>query len=404
MITTGNGVASEILGAEPTDPIAAATHPDPYPYYARLVAEQPMYRDERLGLWVASSAAAVMDVLGSELCHVRPPTEPVPRALIGTTAGEIFRQLVRMNDGENHCPFKNAIVATIDGIDIAAVSRVASERAAALAETLSPHRNPAGLTRFLFAFPVETIATLLGVPSTELGSTVEHVAAFVRAISPIAEAAEIVRGNEAAGILISQFSELLEGQRREGSAAVLSKLAREAQAVRRGAEGLIVANGIGFMSQTYEATAGLIGNTLLALARHREVLAAVHATPALLGNVIREVLHLDPPTQSTRRFVVRSGDIAGRRMEAGEAILVMLAAAGRDPAVNPHGARFAIHREASRILNFGVGVHACPAHDIVPRIAQAALAHLLAAGFDPGRLDRPPTYRRSNHVRVPIFG
>ena len=157
-----------------------------------------MYRDERLGLWVASSAAAVMDVLGSELCHVRPPTEPVPRALIGTPAGEIFRQLVRMNDGENHCPFKNAIVATIDGIDMTALSRVASERAAALAETLSPHRSPAGLTRFLFAVPVETIATLLGVPSTELASTVEHVAAFVSAISPIAEAAEIVRGNEAA--------------------------------------------------------------------------------------------------------------------------------------------------------------------------------------------------------------
>ena len=91
-------------------------------------------------------------------------------------------------------------------------------------------------------------------------------------------------------------------------------------------------------------------------------------------------------------------------MEAGDTILVMLAAAGRDPAVNPHGGRFAIHREASRILNFGVGVHACPAHSIVPQIAQAALAHLLAAGFDPGRLKRPPTYRRSNHVRVPIFG
>ena len=67
------------------------------------------------------------------------------------------------------------------------------------------------------------------------------------------------------------------------------------------------------MSQTYEATAGLIGNTLLALARHGEVLAAVRATPALLGNVIREVLHVDPPTQSTRRFVVRSGEIAGSR-------------------------------------------------------------------------------------------
>jgi len=43
----------------PSDPIAAVTHPDPYPYYANLVAERPLYRDESLGLWVAAGAAAV---------------------------------------------------------------------------------------------------------------------------------------------------------------------------------------------------------------------------------------------------------------------------------------------------------------------------------------------------------
>ena len=28
------------------DPIAAVTHPDPYPFYADLVRERPIYRDE----------------------------------------------------------------------------------------------------------------------------------------------------------------------------------------------------------------------------------------------------------------------------------------------------------------------------------------------------------------------
>ncbi|MFL6235910.1 MAG: cytochrome P450, partial [Thermoanaerobaculia bacterium] len=41
---------------DPQDPIAAVTHRDPYPYYARLVAERPVYHDGPLGLWVASSA------------------------------------------------------------------------------------------------------------------------------------------------------------------------------------------------------------------------------------------------------------------------------------------------------------------------------------------------------------
>ena len=57
----------------PRDPVAAVTHPDPYPYYAELVAQRPLYRDESLGLWVASSAQAVTAVLTSDICRVRPP-------------------------------------------------------------------------------------------------------------------------------------------------------------------------------------------------------------------------------------------------------------------------------------------------------------------------------------------
>ena len=47
----------------PTDPIAAVTHHDPYPYYAHLVSERAFHRDDSLGLWVATSAQAVTAVL-----------------------------------------------------------------------------------------------------------------------------------------------------------------------------------------------------------------------------------------------------------------------------------------------------------------------------------------------------
>src|ERR1700730_9947136 len=100
----------------PSDPIAAVTHRDPYPYYARLVAERPLYFDPDLGLWVASSAEAVAAVLASERCRVRPPAEPVPAAIAGTPAGEVFRRLVRMTDGEAHGPLKQAVSAALAGV------------------------------------------------------------------------------------------------------------------------------------------------------------------------------------------------------------------------------------------------------------------------------------------------
>src|SRR5215470_16292467 len=93
----------------PLDPIAAASHPDPYPYYAELTARRPFHRNEALGLWVAADAETVTAVLASEACRVRPPTEPVPRAIKGSAAGNLFGRLVRMNDGDGQHRMKAAI-------------------------------------------------------------------------------------------------------------------------------------------------------------------------------------------------------------------------------------------------------------------------------------------------------
>src|SRR5262245_47912129 len=101
----------------PSNPIAAVTHPDPYPYYAELVAQRPIYYDPPLGCWVASSAEAVRSVLTSHLCRVRPTAEPVPAHIAGSPAGDIFRSLVRMNDGDHHRLYKQIVSSTLLSLD-----------------------------------------------------------------------------------------------------------------------------------------------------------------------------------------------------------------------------------------------------------------------------------------------
>ncbi|SUY93045.1 hypothetical protein [Chromobacterium violaceum] len=48
----------------PEHALAAAGHPDPYPYY-RALARDGWRRDEALGLWLAASCQAVDAVLAS---------------------------------------------------------------------------------------------------------------------------------------------------------------------------------------------------------------------------------------------------------------------------------------------------------------------------------------------------
>ena len=385
----------------PRDPLAAVTHRDPYPYYARLVAEKPFCRDEALGLWVASSAEAVTAVLTSDLCRVRPPAEPVPKALLGSPAADIFGHLVRMNDGVGHCPFKQAISATLDSVDRIRVAEQSKTSARTLANELEPMADPRRIADFAFRLPVYVVASLLGIPADGLGQVARWTDDFVRCLSPLSTPEQIEQSKTAAGQLLDLFRSLLAGGRTGG---LMGTLAAEAQRLGRTDTYVIVANGIGFLSQSYEATAGLIGNTLLALISHRSVREQIAGDPSLLRHAVQEVLRYDPPIQNTRRFLAGSGTILGQQMKEGDAILVVLAAANRDPLANPDPERFESLRKNRRVFTFGAGAHGCPGEYLAVSIAEAGVLQLMLLGLRVEELAGPPGYRPSVNARIPLWG
>jgi len=377
----------------PDTPLAAVTHPDPYPYYATLVARAPLARDATLGLWVAASAEAATAVLTSARSRVRPLDEPVPNALPGTAVGEVFARLVRMNDGPRHAALKPALASTVAAVDGA--SAVAQRWARGLGEELAPSSHPERLTDFAFALTVSAMAELLGVPADMVPAVAGWTGPFVRALAPGADAETVKLGAGAA-------SQLLEVARRlpAHGDGMLASLTRQAPADREA----VIANAIGFLSQSHDATAGLIGNTVVALSRMPALRAIVRAEPGTLARVVAEVARHDAPVQNTRRFVAEDGMVAGTPMRAGDAILVLLAAANRDPAANADPARFDHARTDPRVFTFGLGAHACPGAMLAVTIAAAGVAYLLDAGIPLDDLMGRVTYRPSPNARIASFG
>jgi cytochrome P450 len=369
----------------PDDPIVAVTHPDPYGYYARLARERPFHRDPALGVWVASSAAAVTAVLTSPACRVRPTAEPVPTPLAGSPAGEIFRHLVRMSDGDAHRTHRRAVATMLEAFDGTRPVRESERWARRLADGIGPASASARLAQFAFAIPVSVVGSLLGCADEELPMIVELVGRFVRCIAPGGTPEQHSSGMRAAGELRERM---------------LGSLTRRGIPDTSDA---VVANAIGLMTQSYDATAGLIGTTLLTLARQPAVHARVAESPALLDAVIDEVLRYDSPVQNTRRFVAEPVRIEGVTLSPGDAVLVLLAAANRDPAANADPDRFHLTRHDRRLFTFGVGAHACPGRAIATTIARAAVARLLENGVAPEGLDPRPAYRPSMNARIPML-
>lgn len=162
----------------------------------------------------------------------------------------------------------------------------------------------------------------------------------------------------------------------------------------------LLANGIGFLSQTYDATAGLIGNSLLAIGR-QDIPAL--ASAAGLEPFVTEVARHDAPVQNTRRFAAEPARLGGAEVAAGDAILVVLAAANRDPRVNPGPAAFRSDRASPVLFTFGAGGHRCPGQVIAVTIASAVIAALISHGWDASHLPAAITYHPLANARIPVL-
>ncbi|WP_093383413.1 cytochrome P450 [Variovorax sp. OV329] len=377
----------------PSDAIAAATHADPYPFYAQLRAGPPLLRDDRLGLWIASRAEVVMQVLAHPQLRVRPVAEPVPRAIVGLPAGELFSQLIRMNDGPLHAMHRPVLQRGLAGLDLRAVHSLARE----VADELKAD----SLDDWCLAMPVSAVAALLGFHSAQWPALARWTRDFVACLSPLSSAEQLQGASQAAHELLVRFEPLMASAQ-PGSllAGIQEQAARSPEVQRR----VLLCNLVGLLSQTCEGTAGLLGNAIVALRREPGLHDAFTQGRVMAQDIVAEVARHDSSVQNTRRFVAEPAVVAGTALAAGDAILVLLASAQRDEALHPDPDRFDVSRSERHLLGFGHGPHACPGMALALAIAAAGLESLGRRRLaDAASLPARWHYRRSVNGRLPQF-
>jgi cytochrome P450 len=322
---------------------------------------------------VVSSAEQVTAALTRAELGVRPVSEPIPATIAGTLAGEIFGAFVRMTDGQAHEPLKLAVSSALSALDPVAIAESCRHSARALL--------PAGadeLEGFLFDLPVHAIGRLLGILEAQLPETARLMRGFAACLSPLSTADQVAAGVATAEPLLALVRSASNGPLLTALAETMGKAGCDS--------GIAVpANAIGLIFQSYEATAGLIGNAVLRLAGRGLPADGAESIQTLLLETLRD----DSSVQNTRRFVHAPCSIAGHHLEPGDRLLVLLAAANIDAGIPD--------------FSFGLGAHACPGRALALAIAEAGVATLIDAGFDLTGIPFDGRYRPSINTRVPLF-
>jgi cytochrome P450 len=226
--------------------------------------------------------------------------------------------------------------------------------------------------------PAMVIAALLGVPSEDrehMRRWTNHMAQNL--LKPPSEA-----GHQVYQEMSLYFQNILSQRRREPREDLISALL----AAQIDGHSLSERELLNFCSVLLaagsETTTHLIGNMILCLDAHPEVVTRLRMDRQLLSGAVEEMLRYHSPLQWVARVVQKETTLAGKRIKAGEILLSCVASANRDETQFPDPDTFDITRHPNRHLAFGHGIHFCLGAPLARLEAQIVLSVILERCMD----------------------
>jgi len=124
-------------------------------------------------------------------------------------------------------------------------------------------------------------------------------------------------------------------------------------------ESELVSTAVTLFVAGHETTTHLLGNGFRALLATPGAFDEIKADADLIPQAVDEMARFDGSVPRSWRITKREMEIAGVKIPAGDLVLPILASANRDESIFEDPDRFDLHRDARKHLAFGRGVHVC---------------------------------------------
>lgn len=317
---------------------------DPYPAYARWLADNPIWRDEHSGAWVLTRHDDVRRVLkDSEDFSSDAMDTGGQRLPLLTDDPPRHTQLRKLVDRA----FTVRMLKSIEGW----VAGLAAQMVAEL-----PAREPVDIVqRLTIPLPVAVISRMMGIPAERADDFKRWSDALTGTLSGASLAERQADVMEMAGY----FAGLIPERRaRPGEDLVSAVVNAEIDGSRLTDQDIIGFN-ILLLIAGNETTTNLLGNYLNILADRPDLYRRLREDPALIDMGVEETLRYDAPVQFLMRRATRPMRLHDQDIAEGETVFVVMAAANRDPREYDTPDEFRLDRRKNHHHTFGFGIHFC---------------------------------------------
>jgi hypothetical protein len=355
------------------DPFSAEVMEDPYPVYARLRAEAPVYKLEKYDAWALSRFEDVWTL----------SSEPSLSVAQGTTPSQVLTKvqpvtpMLNLMDPPEHTKLRVELRGFLQPKSIGHLEPVAREIVKQALDEALPQGRIDVLGEFGMRLSVRIACRAVGIPVEDAALMASLVNRFFGREPGVEGMTQ--DGLAAAGELIAYFIQLVADREKRGDAA--DDIVNKFRHVEVGGRKLVpeeIASHLSMLiiggSETFPKT---LANAMRRLAEHPDQRAWLRSEPKAIPEAYREALRFDMPTQFLCRVATKPLTVGGCEIAPGQGVLFLYASANRDEREFEKPDIFDVKRKPARILSFGAGIHTCIGLHVAQMEARVCLEEAL---------------------------
>ncbi|HYK32498.1 MAG TPA: cytochrome P450 [Streptosporangiaceae bacterium] len=376
---------TETMPPQLFDPFAPGFADDPYPQYATMREQAPVYQHP-FGFWLLTGYEEVSWLLRAPGLSVEDDNvaaDSLMRQLReemygdGAPRGGALSMLDR--DPPDHTRLRKLVSKAFTPRAIQALQPRIAGLVDVLLDGIAAQGKVDLVDALAFPLPFSVIAEMLGTPPADHERIRQLTGTVVRSLEPVADP-ELIHAIVAASEELTQIAaDMIAWKRSNPADDLLTALicAEDDGDVLDDEE--LVAQTLLLYIAGHETTVNLIAGGVLALLRHPAQLAQLRADPALIGNAVEELLRYDSPVQASRRITLEPVTIGGVTIPAGAFVMASLGSANRDEQFwGADAAELRLDRSNARQhVSFGAGHHHCLGASLARLEAAIAIEHLI---------------------------
>ena len=390
---------------------------EPHALYASLRRNEPVH-ESPFGVVLLSSHADVSAcvrsprlgsderkadqdwLMGRPLVRALTRLRPMPSG--DGRSRDLVERLMLFLDPPDHTRLRSLVTKAFTPRAIAALEDPVRAMVDEMLDELAPAGRADLMRAFAYPLPARVICQLLGVPDDDHHFIVRLAPVVASRIDPgpMRGDDQVAAADRATTELTEYVDALVGSRRRCPGPDLLSALITAEEAGDRLSHDELVATVILLLMAGHETTANLIGNSVLTLMRHPAQVPHLLADPA---RAVEELLRFEGPIQMTQRITLDDFQVGDRRFPPGRYLILLLAAANRDPEVFERPGDLDLTRSPNPHVGFGGGAHFClgaPLARLEARLALPAIVERLGRGrIENLQVDGPTPWRSSFTVR-----